>query len=75
MAHGGTVDMDDRTRALGELQAIAKEFEEEERRLADLRTRRDGLIRAAVAVGVPRRQIALAANVNRGTVYAAAPVD
>lgn len=66
--------MDDREHALGELQAIAAEISEAESRLTGLRGRRDDLIRAAVAAGVPRRQISLAAEVNRGTVYAAAPI-
>lgn len=59
--------MDDRARALAELQAIAGEIEQ-------VRARRDDLIRAAVAAGVPRRQVALAAKVSRSTVYAAAPI-
>lgn len=59
--------MDDRERALGELRAIAGEIDQ-------VRARRDDLIRAAVAAGVPRRQIALAADVSRSTVYAAAPI-
>ncbi|MGO1665323.1 MAG: hypothetical protein ACTHYO_16645 [Micrococcaceae bacterium] len=65
--------MDDRARALAELQAIAGEIDSAEQRVRELAGRRDELIRAAVTVGVPRRQIALAADISRSTVYAAAP--
>lgn len=65
--------MDDQAKVLGDLEAIAKAVSVAEQRLTDLRGRRDHLIRAAVDVGVPRRRIALAAQVTRNTVYAAAP--